>query len=78
MPLRLTGCRADVVNLDQVRITAGRPPQDKPANVADPYRHAPGVRTVAEPSQAPASWIVKQSGQDVPDGQVERALWILP
>lgn len=43
-----------------------------------PLRRAPGVRAVAEPSQASAPWIVKQFGQDVPDGQVERMLRILP
>ena len=78
MPLRLTGRRAGVVNLDQVRITAGRPPQDEPVSIANSYRHAPGVRAVAEPSQASAPWIVKQFGQDAPDGQVERILRILP
>jgi hypothetical protein len=78
MPLLATGRWADVVNLDQVRIAAGRPPRDEPASVADSYRHAPGIWAVAEPSQTSAPGILEQFGQDLPDGRVQRVLRILP
>ncbi len=41
--LGFAGRGTDVVDFDQVRIAAGRPPQDEPANVAAPDRHAPGL-----------------------------------
>jgi regulator of extracellular matrix RemA (YlzA/DUF370 family) len=37
------GRATDVVDFDQVGIAAGRPPQDKPADIVASDRHIPGV-----------------------------------
>jgi hypothetical protein len=41
--LESPGRATDVVDFDQVGIAAGRPPQDKPADVVASDRHIPGV-----------------------------------
>jgi hypothetical protein len=53
------GRGTDVVDFDQVGITAGRAPQDKPANVAAADRHVPGIGPVTEPSQTSATGIIQ-------------------
>jgi len=51
------------VDLDQVRIAVGRPPQDQPPDVAAAYRHTPGIGLVAELADGPAAGILRDFGQ---------------
>jgi hypothetical protein len=53
------GRGTDVADFDQVRIAAGRPPRDKPADVAAPDRHASGIGPVTEPPKVSATGIVQ-------------------